>query len=82
VASGYPSGPFFAPAILLAKIIFWPSPLTTFVRVAKFPPPQDEGMWLLTNLLIRGKGGFPQGDVVVEDGQPTFLRSLDIDMGE
>jgi hypothetical protein len=37
-----PSRPFFTPAILLGKIIFRPSPLTIFVRVAKFPPHQDE----------------------------------------
>ena len=42
---------------------FRPSPLTIFVRVAKFPPHQDEGMWLLTNLLIRGKVVSLNGDV-------------------
>jgi hypothetical protein len=43
--------------------------LTIFVRVAKFPAHQDEGIPLLTNLLIRGKVVSLNGDVVVENGK-------------
>ena len=44
--------------------------MTIFVRVAKFPPHQDEAS-LLTNLLIRGKVVSLIGDVVVENGKPA-----------
>jgi hypothetical protein len=61
----HPSSPFFTPTISLGKIIFWPSPLTIFVRVAKFPPHQDEGT-IPHQPAQRGTVVSQIGDVVVK----------------
>jgi hypothetical protein len=41
--------------------------------LADFASDQDEDMWVLTNLLIRGKVVSLIGDVVVKHGKPAGI---------
>ena len=73
-----PSRPFFTLTISLAKINFQPSPLTIFVKIAKFPAHQDEDIPLLTNLLIRGKVVFPKRGCGRGKRQPKRIAGLSL----
>ena len=52
--------------------------MTIVVRLAKFPPHQDEGMRSSPNLLIRGKVVPLNGDVVVERRQNQRIACLSL----